>query len=933
MCVAQFINGSRTLIFLDLETTGRDFTRDRIMEIGGLKVSGNQVKEKIQILVNPERPIPLTIQRLTGITEEQVKEKGKRWEEVKTEVRNFIGSFPVVCHNTSFDRSFLCSHGLDLPNPFYDTCELACLLFPCLGHYSLSALLSVFGQQPQQAHRAFSDCENTYRLWCLLLDSLKLEHLHRLEKIRFFLEGTDWPLVEILTEVIDYLKKESTPEKIRSEDSLEEKEETGRQLPEFSSVFAPEGFFFRFFPGYEVRPEQQQMANFVWQAFTEKKYLFLEAGTGVGKSLAYLVPALYYVKETGARVVISTNTKNLQDQLWQKEIPFLQKCFPGSFTACLVKGRENYVCLRKLYALSSSPLPLFPEEKKALAYLSSWVEETESGLLEELSSWYLAKVPVLKEMVEQIRSEKENCLARRCPWHRSCFYLRTRQKASEADWIVTNHALIFDPPRWFPHFSCLVLDEAHNVEEVATEVFSREVSLQTVTRILDWLEEKHGFHRLKPVWAGLTREGKMVESSWKNIRKKLAEKVEILRKEILPAFSNCVSALLPEKKKNRRIEKRESSSEWELFHRAGRDFLTAWSNLEQLLKELKNCVDSVFSADYDRMELRQSVSSLKERVKKIGEDCKFILKSENQQYVFWLELEGKERNNWLLKAAPLNPGKWLAPFFQKRESVIFTSATLTVAGDFSFLLERLGANLLPEARLVTKVLGSPFDYQKCVLLAIPADFPDFCHQQPEVFLQALTEGIFTACQVTRGKILVLFNSVERMHQIYNVLKPRLESENIIVLCQGMDGSRRHLVEIMNQAEKETVLFGTKSFREGVDIANLTGVILEKLPFPSPEEPIVAGRIQHLFSQRKDAWNQYLLPLATMALRQAFGRLIRKKKDKGFFLVFDARLLGSFRQMKQALPCCQELIAPGEFFAAELAGALFQLKEEKSEKTE
>jgi len=932
MQLSEFINGSRTLIFLDLETTGRDFTTDRIMEVGGLKVSGNQVKEKIQILVNPERPIPLTIQRLTGIKEQQVQEKGKRWEEVKNEVRNFLGNFPVVCHNASFDRSFLLSQGLDLPNPFYDTCELACLLFPCLGHYSLTAILSAFGEIPQQSHRAFSDCENTYRLWCLLLDSLKLEHVNRLEKIKFFLKETDWPLVEILTELIDYLKKQSKPEKIRPPDSLEEREETKEQLPEFSSVFAPEGFFSRVFPGYEVRPEQQQMADSVWQAFKEKKYLFLEAGTGVGKSLAYLVPALYYVKETGARVVISTNTKNLQDQLWHKEIPFLQKCFPGSFTACLVKGRENYVCLRKLYSLSSSPLPLFPEEKKALAYLSSWVEETESGLLEEISSWYLTKVPVLKEMVEQIRSEKENCLSRRCPWHRSCFYLRTRQKASEADWIVTNHALIFDPPRWFPPFSCLVLDEAHNVEEVATEVFSREVSLQTVKRILDWLDEKHRFHRLKPVWAGLTREGKIIETSWKNIRKKLAEKVEILRKEILPAFSNCLSAVLPEKKA-RRIEKNQNSTEWELFNRAGRDFLTAWSNLEELLTELENCLDNVFPANYNRMELRQSVSSLRERVKKIKEDGNFILKSENQQYVFWLELEGREKNNWLLKAAPLNPGEWLASFFQKRESVIFTSATLTVAGDFSFQLERVGANLLPESRLVTKVLGSPFDYHRCVLLGIPVDFPNFCHQQPQAFLQALTEGIFTACQVTRGKILVLFNSVERMHQIYSFLKPRLESENIMVFCQGIDGSRKHLVELMNQADQETVLFGTKSFREGVDIANLTGVILEKLPFPSPEEPIVAGRIQHLLSQGKDAWNQYLLPLATMALRQAFGRLIRKKKDKGFFLVFDARLLGNFRQMKQALPCCQELIEPGEFFAAKLARALLQLKEEKSEKAE
>ncbi|MCM8769698.1 MAG: exonuclease domain-containing protein [Candidatus Omnitrophica bacterium] len=928
MNASSFINGSRTLIFLDLETTGLDAHKDSIIEVGCLKVERNQVVSKFDILVNPGVPIPLSLQRLTGISQEEVNKQGRAWTEVRPLVTSFISQFPVVGHNIYFDRDFLRSHGLELSNTFYDTAELACLLFPCLGHYSLVSLLKHFSCQVGRSHRALTDCESAYQLWCRLLDTVKPDDALRIERINDFLAGTDWKIREILIDLVKYLKEEKASQEDKQAVSATEKPGPTR-WPEFSSLFAQGGLLEKNWPGYEVRPEQQAMAQSVWQAFGEKKYLFIEAGTGVGKSLAYLFPCLYHIHQAQKKIVISTNTKNLQDQLWHKEIPFLQQCFPGNFTACLVKGRENYVCLRQWPALTGQQLPLFPEERKALAYFSSWIDQTNSGLLEEISGWCLNKIPGLRELVEEVRSEEGNCLHRHCPWFKRCHYQRMKKKAVQADLILTNHALTLKKPAWFPPFSCLVLDEAHNVEDVATEVYSQEISLREVEMVLAWLKEKNPYNRMRLVWSTLSKEGFLSRKEAGLLRETLRERLEFLERQVIPDLTGAVISLMKDCR-TVLISEAKLTFEWSSLKNKAKDFLLVWKQLKQLLKGLFPRISSASVKNASLLEASQTVSSILERLEKIRESLEFILAGDDPEYVGWLEVEkGKpEGTIWRLKAAPLEPGKWLAESYQNLESIVFTSATLTVAGDFRYFLDRLGANRLPAERVMVKVLGSPFDYQRSALLAVPNDFPAFSHQEPEEFLNSLAQGILSAAEATRGKILVLFNSVERMNKVYAWLKPTLEKENILLLCQNIDGNRRALAEQLSQASEATVLFGTKSFREGVDISGLTGVVLEKLPFPSPDDPVIAGRRKYLFSQGRNAWKEYLLPLSTIAFRQAFGRLIRRKSDYGFFMVFDARLLSSFRVMKESLPNCQELVGPLAEFPEALTKRLVALKEKK-----
>ncbi|HOL65829.1 MAG TPA: helicase C-terminal domain-containing protein [bacterium] len=931
MSASSVINSGQTLVFLDVETTGRDPRRDRIIEVGCLKVSNNQARDRWQSLVQSSIGLPLAIQRLTGITRERLEKEGQPWEEIKPQLREFVDGFPIVGHNISFDLSFLQSHGLTLANPVYDTCELACLLYPCLGHYSLAGLLTRFGYQAQQIHRAFSDCENTYHLWCRLLDNLKPEDAERIEEIRQLLSGLDWPLEEIFARLAEYLRQQKQPAGA-AEVSEKIKESSPLLLPDFSSLFEPGGLLSQHWPEYELRPQQKEMADLVQQAFRERKYLLIEAGTGTGKSLAYLLPAVYHARKNSRKAVVSTNTKNLQDQLWYKEIPFLQKCLPGSFTAALVKGRENYLCWRRWDALLRSELPLFPEDKRGLAYLTSWIKQTETGLLEEVSSWYLSRVPGLREIIEQLRSEEEGCLLRKCPWQKMCFYQRMKQKAHQADLILTNHALIFSGPLWFPDFTELILDEAHNVEDVATEVFSREVSSLLLERTLFWLDERHRYNRMRPFWQALRKVNLLPEQSWQPAREKLAEKITGLQ-QLLAVLTTGLLSLVPEKK-SLLWKDLVACPAWPQVKVSAENFLLVWRQVEKILQSLKNSLKAVSLKSDSMGEAFLHLTGLSERWGKIREEMEFLFSEEKPGYVFYLETEaGKEgKTYWQMKAAPLEPGKLLQAFYRERESIVFTSATLTVAGDFSFLLQRLGLDSFPEEKILTRVLGSPFNYRRSVLLAVPEDFPGFSHEQPAEFLAALREGIFTAASVTRGKILVLFNSRERMQHLYADLKEKLESEKIMLLCQGIDGSRKHLAEMLSQSQEATVLFGTKSFREGVDISGLTGVILEKLPFASPDEPVIAGRRQDLFRKGKDAWQAYLLPLATIALRQAFGRLIRKKTDRGFFIVFDARLLTSFQVMKNSLPVCQEFFQPLERFSLDLTQALTQL-ERKDEETD
>ncbi len=903
MKYSEIAGQDETLVFLDLETTGLNPSEDRIIEIGAVKVRGNKIIEKFQSLINPEIHIPLSTIRLSGITDEKVKEEGKKIEEVKSELLDFLGPHTIVGHNVSFDKEFLSTAGISIKNKFLDTCELACILLPTLKTYSLSHLIKRFNLRNKEEHRAIFDAEDTYRLWLTLFDTIKEEDYFLIKRINRLMAQSQWPFKETfqkLERVMEGTGSEPYPEHksyVRETKNYEPEKKVRLNTSQILSLFEKEGFLSKNLPEYEFRPQQKEMAKIVCQAFNEDKHLLVEAGTGVGKSLAYLIPAIYWAVNNQVKVVISTNTKNLQNQLWEKELPFLRKSLGIKFESALAKGRENYLCLRrwkKLYEESSS---LFEEEKMALLYLLTWRYKTRTGLLEEISPWYQGRFPQIKDISKQIYSERDACLGRYCPFRNSCFYQNVRKETKKADLIISNHALTLSPPIWFPPFSHLILDEAQNIEDVATDLYTKEVSSFELLSLLKW------------IYAGRERYGEKISSTVEELMDKTMRDFSAL---LLSSFKQKEEGEKEETylRKNIILRRLKINQKWEKIKVVWENLIARMSNLEKLFLNLEKSFQKSKSNKSRIREILGDISMFRKKVSEGKENLGFILKEEDEKYVYWVEkikLKKKGMFGWILKAAPLNTGKFLNDhLYEEMASVILTSATLTVERKFDFFLQRLGFADFETGRTLTKFLGSPFNYPEQVNLGIPVDFPSYNYENPERFITELSKGIEETVKILRGKILILFNSLIRMEEIYRHLKPELEKENILLLCQNHNGSRSALIERIKNSNEDSVLLGAKSFREGVDISGLTCVIIEKLPFPNPNEPMIQGRREYMESSGKNSFTEYILPLTIIGLRQGFGRLIRRKRDRGVVIIFDSRICQEYPGVLRSLPACRKV---------------------------
>ena len=936
MNYANKINAGRTLVFLDLETTGLSSSGDRIIEIGAIKVKDNKVIDTFHSLVIPGIPVPFNIQKLTGITNEEINKKGKILDEIKPAFLKFIGNNPIVGHNISFDRDFLLASGLKLENQFLDTCELSCILFPTFSHHSLNFFIKKFKIREKEVHRALADCEDTYKLWLALFNSLEKKDLSLIQKINQLMEPTEWVFKEIFRD----MGKIMIADKLRPEEDITDteislkkeivpynpEEKIPLNIPEIISNFEKKGMLSKYLPDYESRIQQREMAEMVCKVLNEDKHLFIEVGTGTGKSLAYLIPSIHWAVNNHIKVVVSTNTKNLQDQLWNKEIPFLNKNLNVGFSSALVKGRENYICLRKWQKLYEEPVSLFYNDRMALLYFLAWRYRTKEGLLENISAWYSNKFPRTKEIDEQIRSEKDTCLNKLCAFRHNCFYQKMKKTAYSADIIISNHALTLSPPQWFPSFWHLILDEGHNVEDAATDLFTKEVSNVELLKLFSWMYsgKKESRSRLGFIWGVVQK-----EKDFKNrekvfaLREKITFLIGEIRRGTLVKFPELFFSIMDEKKNDEMsgvkklltLKEIKKKKNWGNLKTVWENLIFEMAELEKLLSDLENIFEKSELDELEKKEITGTINFISKNVVEIKDILNFILKEESENYVYW---GGKvERDEqlpiWYIKAAPVNVGEFLKDLYEKKASIIFTSATLTVADKFDFFIQRLGCDVLPPGKILTKVLGSPFDYKEKVILGIPKNFPSYNYLYPEGFVLDLSDGIEKIAISVRGKILVLFNSLSRMREIYKRIKPKLESENIMILCQYIDGSRSSLVERTKNTDGDVLLFGTKSFQEGIDISGLNGVIIEKIPFPNPNDPVIQGRKEYFENNNCNPWNEYLIPLTTIALKQSFGRLMRKKTDKGFIIIFDSRLHNDYREMRQSLPSCKEIFQSLENF--------------------
>jgi len=598
--------------------------------------------------------------------------------------------------------------------------------------------------------------------------------------------------------------------------------------------FGRKGLLSEWHPNYEFRSGQLEMSEAVQAALADKRHLIVEAGTGTGKTLAYLVPAIL----SGRRVVISTGTKNLQEQLFFKDIPFLEKHL-GALRACYMKGRANYACRQKIYDAEKEPVLEGLEEVADFQIIREWEKSTETGDRAEIKT-----LPESSSAWAKIDARSDRCTGQKCPQFERCFITRMHQKALESDIVIVNHHLFFadlavkgdaDAGGIIPEYGAAIFDEAHDVEEVAGQYFGVSVSSYQFEELI------------RDVGALAMR---------KEFQSRELDRILLTVSERATHFLSLFNA--PDGRTAFRSHEAFLIKNEDVY----RDVLAGLELISLQLELLKAAPD-------------ESIP-LVHRAREVARRLQFFMEGSDRRYVYWIERRGR---GTFLQATPIDVSQILdEKLFDTVDSVVLTSATLAVAGEFEFTKIRLG---LRNAR--TLVVPSHFDYSKQALLYVPQELPD---PRSPAFTSAAAREIVELLFLSRGRAFVLFTSNQQMRLIYDRVSLEVPFQTLL---QGT-GPRTALLEEF-RSTPNAVLFATASFWQGVDVPGdqLSLVIIDKLPFAVPSDPIVEARVAAIRDDGGDAFNSYQVPQAAIALKQGFGRLIRSRSDRGVLVLLDNRI--------------------------------------------
>ena len=910
----------RTYVALDLETTGLDPDHDAIIEVGAVRFDADGGREAFQSFVDPKRSLSYRIQRLTNISDLDLA-GAPQFAEIAAELERFIGSDPVVGQNVMFDLGFL-EHNLVRPSgPAYDTQELARLLLPDLVEQHLHAIAIHLGVDFPVQHRALADADAARLVFLALRQRLAALPPALLAEAARLAAITDLPLRHLLREVADERERgpdDDSPELMhgavrppqRHGPSLQPGADDpgtidGEQIERLLTT-AAHGVI----DGFEERREQVEMAHAVSATFDQGEDLLVEAGTGIGKSLAYLLPAARYAIQNDTRVVVSTNTINLQEQLIGQDIPIVQRLLAADgeteeLRAAQLKGRRNYLCLLRWANLRRSST-ISPDDAKLLVRLLLWLPHTDTGDRAELrlsqgeeAGW------------NRLSAQHEACLATPCAFVKdgSCFLLRARKRAEAAHVLVVNHALVLSDVAVgggvIPEYHHLIIDEAQHLEGEATSQFGFHADESEVGALLD---------RVGGLVAGL-RAGARGQAAQQPATRRLlelaaeAEEVAGRARELLPDFFLRLAGFV-----RQQVAGGGDYDERLLLARAMRvqpdwaDVELAWENLSAAFGQALAAVERLHVALQapdspsllDRERLLTDATDLLQAGEALRQGIGGIVLRDDANTICWLTRR-RSGEGIGLSSAPLRVADLLQErLFSQKESTVLTGATLTAEGQFDYIRQALG---LPEAK--ERLLGSPFDYAKSTLVLTPQDMPE---PNQTDYMTALQQALIDLVRASRGRALVLFTAHGSLRAAYEGIKRPLEEEQILVLGHNIDGSPRQLTRALRE-QPNTVVLGTASFWEGIDVVGeaLSLLVIARLPFSVPDDPIFQARSE-LFD---DAFSQYAVPLAVLRFKQGFGRLIRRKTDRGVMAVLDARIVS--RRYGQAflrsLPPCTVEQAP------------------------
>ena len=882
---------------LDLETTGLDPTRDRVIEIGAVAFTPDRITSTLEQLVDPGRPVPDTVLRLTGIRQEELRGAPDA-DTALRRLADFLEGRQPVGHGARLDVDFLSAAGLwDESREILDTLDIARILLPTAGSHSLPLLSTEMGFTQPRPHRALDDADATRQLLLRLREEAVALDDGLKESMLALVAPYAWAVARFFADALTAPNPNPEPaQAVRLESTRGRAAQAPPDDPlAVAALLGPEGPLANLLPGYEHRESQLQMLLAVAQIQSRGGSLVVEAGTGTGKSLAYLVPSIARAVRHRQRVVVSTNTHTLQEQLMGKDLPSLREWLPWDFKAVLLKGRSNYVSLRRWRRYLAEPCADADELMFKLKVLI-WLHTTESGDRSELRLYGREEV-----YWTRIASDPLDCVGIHCT-KEDCYVHRARAEAETADLVVVNHALLLADAEvgggLLPEYDHLVIDEAHHLEEAATRGLRQEVDGPGLLALLDRLA--HGLlddlRRQPQLGASDDAFGEASPQAMA-----AADRV----RELFRIADRWVASRLGE------AERREESVRitptvreddgWADIRLDAENAVTALTALDATLRKAVAGVREWLGgedADQGIRELEMIRGRLEGSTRVLDEA---LLRPDGNR-VYWFS-QVSRAENLLLRAAPINVGSLLRDrVYEERRSVVFTSATLAVGGTFDYFSSRVG--LGPDIEEL--ILPSPFDFYHQALVCLPTDLP---LPEDELFDAAVEDLIAAVARRVGGRTLALFTSHRQLRDVHAALKQRVDLDEVLILAQGIDGQRRQLLKTFEEAERP-LLLGTATFWEGIDIPGerLSCVIVVRLPFPVPTDPVYAARAE----QVRDPFSQLALPQAALRLKQGFGRLIRRSTDRGAVAILDNRILGRDygKAFLNILPPASRYVGPG-----------------------
>jgi DNA polymerase-3 subunit epsilon/ATP-dependent DNA helicase DinG len=920
----------RTFVSLDIETTGLDPDRDAILEIGVVKFRGDDVLDEWDAIIDPARPIPAKITELTGITPEMVQREAiSLWGGLR-EVQRIVGNAPIIGHNIGFDLGFLRRQRAFTNNLSIDTFELASILVPHAGRYSLGALAAELGITLPATHRALNDARVAHQLYLRVFERASELQRETLDEICRIADMSGWTLSDFWRDAREHqergsfstsigaaIKKTSSARRstlVRRLSSTHDAKPlkpnekiVPLEIDAVAKLLSSEGAFAKQFPNYESRPQQVDMLRQVVKTFNENGVSFIEAGTGTGKSIAYLVPSMLWALQNNQRVVVSTNTINLQEQLVDKDVPEVIRILGKDVHAAVMKGKGRYVCPNRLSDLrKKAPTSLSLDEVRVLTKILIWQPNTLTGDADEL----FIPSPGERAAFSHLSAQNPICNVNTCS-ATDCYFHQARRLAESAHVVVVNHALLLADiaveNRALPEYKYLVIDEAHHLESAATDSLTYSIDRDEFGRMLSDLGRTSGRSRatgMLPDIASAVRKSVSVDKS-ASVERQTDEamnqaasvwaSVGSFFDELIEFLADQVQGDSDYTQKVRLTGGLRTNSGWSRveieFDKLSRDLSALLKMLDQIYRNLGELSEVL--SDFDTLMGR--LKGANNFFVEASEQLNFIISKPQDKQIYWAEVTKKKSDygrksdfaKVILNAAPLHVGEKLQKtLWETKEAVILTSATMQTSNSnskgkpsFEYVKSRLSATDANEF-----AVGSPFDYKSSTLVYLVTDIPE---PNQQGYQQVLERALIELFSASEGRGLALFTSYSALRQTAKVIAPELQRHDIMLYEQGDGTSRRVMIEQFRAAERG-VMLGTKSFWEGVDIQGdkLSTLAICKLPFDVPSDPIFSARSETF----ENAFNEYSVPETVLRFRQGFGRLIRSKSDRGVILVLDRRLI-------------------------------------------